>query len=75
LPKSTDLGRAIEADEQRVEHIAGVHELVVTRDVVSSAADAPGVDVQDSVRNGVTGKDSLPVDPAHPDYIAAENEK
>lgn len=32
LPKSTDLGRAIEADEQRVEHIAGVHELVVTRE-------------------------------------------
>lgn len=32
LPKSTDLGRAIEADEQKVESIAGIHELVVTRD-------------------------------------------
>lgn len=32
LPKSTDFGRALEADEHKVEHIAGVHDLVVTRD-------------------------------------------
>lgn len=32
LPMSTDLGRALEADEQKVESIAGVHDLVVTRD-------------------------------------------
>lgn len=32
LPKSTDLGRAIEADEQKVESITGIHDLVVTRD-------------------------------------------
>lgn len=31
IPKSTDMGRALEADEQKVESIAGVHELVVTR--------------------------------------------
>jgi recombination protein RecT len=32
LPKSTELAKAIEADEQKVESIAGVHDLVVTRD-------------------------------------------
>lgn len=32
LPKSTELGKALEADEHKVEHIAGVHDLVVTRD-------------------------------------------
>ena len=32
LPKSTDLARAIEVDENKVESIAGVHDLVVTRD-------------------------------------------
>lgn len=32
LPKSTELGKAIEADEQKVESIAGVHDLVVTRE-------------------------------------------
>lgn len=32
LPKSTELGKAIEADENKVESIAGVHELVVTRE-------------------------------------------
>jgi recombination protein RecT len=32
MPKSTDLGRALEADEQKVESIVGVHDLVVTRD-------------------------------------------
>jgi len=31
LPKSTDLGRAIEADEQKVQHIKGVDEVQVTR--------------------------------------------
>jgi recombination protein RecT len=32
LPKSTELAKAIEADEQKVESIAGMHDLVVTRD-------------------------------------------
>lgn len=32
LPKSTELGKAIQADEQKVEAIAGVHDLVITRD-------------------------------------------
>jgi recombination protein RecT len=32
LPKSTELAKAIEADENKVESIAGVHDLVVTRD-------------------------------------------
>lgn len=57
LPKSTDLGRAIEADEQRVEHIAGVHDLVVTREA-----------------EPVSEPVAL-LDPAHPEYVAAEGEK
>jgi recombination protein RecT len=32
LPKSTELGKAIQADEQKVESIAGIHDLVITRD-------------------------------------------
>ena len=31
LPKSTDLGRALEADEQKVQHLKGVDEVQVTR--------------------------------------------
>ena len=31
LPKSTDLGRAIEADEQKVQHVKGLDEVTVTR--------------------------------------------
>lgn len=31
LPKSTDLGRAIEADEQNVQHVRGIDELQVSR--------------------------------------------
>jgi recombination protein RecT len=31
LPKSTELGKALEADEHKVEHIAGVHDLVVSK--------------------------------------------
>ena len=31
LPKSTDLGRAIEADEQKVQHVRGIDEVTVTR--------------------------------------------
>lgn len=53
LPKSTDLGRAIEADEQKVESIAGVHELVVTRD------DGPHEEHETAPRE---------LDPADPDY-------
>ena len=54
LPKSTDLGRAIEADEQKVESIAGVHELVVTRD-----------DPEPAVLPAVA-----PLDPADPEFVA-----
>lgn len=31
LPKSTDLGRALEADEQKVQHVRGLDEVEVTR--------------------------------------------
>lgn len=31
LPKSTDLGRAIEADEQKVQHVKGMDEVQITR--------------------------------------------
>jgi recombination protein RecT len=31
LPKSTDMGRAIEADEQKVQHVKGLDEVQVTR--------------------------------------------
>jgi len=58
VPKSTELAKAVEADEQKVESIAGVHDLVVTRDepepvVVESKSD---------------------LDPAHPDYQEPTNE-
>lgn len=68
MPKSTELGRALEADEQKVESIAGVHDLVVTRD-----------DDETTSYRGVTGDGSpttddpvLPgsLDPADPDYVA-----
>jgi len=58
LPKSTELGRALETDEQKVESIAGLRDLVVTRE-------DPEVIV---VPNEAA--DSGPLDPAHPDYIA-----
>lgn len=41
LPKSTELGKAIEADEHKVEHIAGVHDLVVSN-VEDDPAEADG---------------------------------
>src|SRR5690606_40832095 len=31
LPKSTDLGRALEADEQKVQHVKGMDEVQITR--------------------------------------------
>jgi recombination protein RecT len=31
LPKSTDLGSALEADEQKVQHLKGMDEVQVTR--------------------------------------------
>lgn len=43
LPKSTDLGRALEADEAKVQHIQGVDELTVTR-VEDEPAEAEVVD-------------------------------
>lgn len=52
LPKSTELAKAIEADEQKVESIAGIHDLVVTRE-------EPDVMV-------IEQKPDL--DPADPDY-------
>jgi recombination protein RecT len=42
LPKSTDLGKALEADENKVEHIAGISDLQITRqdnDVVEEPAE------------------------------------
>lgn len=60
LPKSTELGKAIEADEQKVESIAGIHDLVVTREdpdtLVIEASNPPDMD------------------PADPDYVAAPGE-
>lgn len=49
LPKSTDLGRALEADEQKVQHIRGLDEVEVTRidddaEVVVVQEDAPTED-------------------------------
>lgn len=32
MPKSTELGRALEADEQKVEKVDGIEDLIVTRD-------------------------------------------
>jgi recombination protein RecT len=31
LPKSTDLGRAIEADEQKVQHVKGIDEVQISQ--------------------------------------------
>jgi recombination protein RecT len=61
LPKSTELGRAIEADEQKVESIAGLSELVVTRE-------EPETIVLEAQEQG-------PTDPAHPDYVAPEADR
>lgn len=52
LPKSTDLGRALEADEQKVQHIRGLDEVEVTRvedepDVVTVQEAAPAEDAWD----------------------------
>ncbi len=58
LPKSTDLGRAIEADEQKVESIAGVHELVVTRD---------DTEHHDEPQHEIVARE---LDEADPDYVA-----
>ena len=44
LPMSTELGRAIEADEQKVESIAGVHDLVVTRQDDDIVIPSPDLD-------------------------------
>lgn len=57
LPKSTDLGRAIEADEQKVKHVKGLDEVQVTR-IDDDTVDAEIVE--------------QPSDPAHPDYVSPE---
>lgn len=44
LPKSTDLGRAIEADEQQVQHVKGLDEVQVTR-LEDAAVEAEVVEV------------------------------
>lgn len=44
LPKSTELAKAIEADENKVEHIAGVHDLVVTREDTDTITVEPEAD-------------------------------
>lgn len=54
LPMSTDLGKAIQADEQKVQQIAGVTELQVTRD--------------DPDTYVIDAKPEL--DPADPNYVA-----
>lgn len=58
LPKSTDLGRAIEADEQKVQHIKGLDEVTVTR-------------LDDEPIEGELIEDA-PVDEADPSYVAPE---
>jgi len=45
LPKSTDLGRAIEADEQKVQHVKGLDEVQVTR--IDDVHDAEVVEPMD----------------------------
>lgn len=44
LPKSTDLGRAIEADEQKVQHVKGLDEVTVTRINEDEAVDVEPTD-------------------------------
>lgn len=44
LPKSTELARAIEADENKVESIAGVHDLVVSREDTDTITVEPEAD-------------------------------
>lgn len=44
LPKSTDLGRAIEADEQKVQHVKGLDEVTVTRISEDEAVDVEPTD-------------------------------
>lgn len=48
LPKSTDLGRALEADEQKVQHIKGLDEVEVTR-LDDEPDEAPPVESWDAV--------------------------
>ena len=57
LPKSTDLATAIEADENKVESIAGVHELVVTRDEPET----------------IVVEQKEPLDPADPDFVGVQS--
>jgi recombination protein RecT len=59
LPKSTDLARAIEVDEAKVESIAGVHDLVVTRDEPETL---------------VVEQSNAGLDPSDPAYVAAPGE-
>lgn len=60
LPKSTDLGRAIEADEQKVQHVKGLDEVTVSR-------------IEDDVIDGEVVE--TPTDPADPSYVAPEEER
>lgn len=64
LPKSTDLGRAIEADEQKVQHVKGLDEVQVTR-----------IDDEPVVAEVVHDRSN----PEHPDFdpalIGMEDEK
>lgn len=57
LPMSVDLGRAIEADEAKVQHIAGAPELQVT-----PSTGEPEIVVADE----------RDLDEAHPDYVAPD---
>jgi recombination protein RecT len=61
LPMSTELGRALEADEQKVESIAGLSDLVVTREDPDTII--------------VEANEQEPLDEAHPDYRAPEADR
>jgi recombination protein RecT len=56
LPKSTDLGRAIEADEQKVQHVKGLDEVQVTR-------------LDDEPLVGEIAPDLDPADPAYVEQV------
>ena len=66
MPKSTEMGRAVEADEQKVESIAGMHDLVVTRDEPEPLAVEPAP---------VDESDPRPMDESDPSYVAPEADR
>ena len=67
LPKSTDLGRAIEADEQKVQHVKGLDEVQVTRIEDDPTSDRGEVGDGRSTTDDPTLPGSL--DEADPEYV------